>query len=203
MRRLFLPLRNRRGYVMLAVLCVLLIFSVMGINVLVAAYAGTGTAAKKKSSSQAYLLTSSALPNLANMIEKGDMDYFIIDQLLDPAGTCYSTGGKPEAEALRATVTAEVPGYDAALSMTMYLRDVSYRSYLDEFGMTQVMVLATLTVRVTTEYQEESYSLLMDFSQRPNSDRTDVDTPEEPQPPQEAQPTKWLLRNYRTSRSTE
>lgn len=186
-------LKNKNGYTMIAVLCVFLVFLVLGGNALVAAHAAVGTTAKKQNDAQAYALANSALTRVSTMIEAGDFSVFIQKNVMDSINTAFpsgSVGSGFDPDAYGATAEAELtlPNQTepALIRVTFTMSNVTFQSVTAPSGKVNKVVTGLLTAHITAIYRQSEYSFFADYQQF-------VD-------PADATNMRWRLRSFRNDR---
>lgn len=162
MKQTLKKFRCRRGYVLLTVLCIFLIFTILGTNMLVAAYATAGTSSKKYVDSQAYLLASSSLKPLVKQVEAGTFK-IQIDRLL--ADVKQALDNSTTTSACSVSLTSNdfrfvTDGESARLVITFRLNDARYEGVDSAKHVT-----GTLEARVQAVYGASQYAFIADFSQ--------------------------------------
>ncbi|MGI6201190.1 MAG: hypothetical protein ACOYJA_10500 [Christensenellales bacterium] len=162
-------LRDRRGYALVTVLCILLLFTALGVNALVAANATMGAAAAQQADAQAYTLAVSAVPQAQSWVEGGAFTPLIQAQLLDPVAAAYTEQSlaafpnrKPPVSARAAAPVSLPGGRDAELTLEFEL---------EKAHIVSGRAAGTLLVRVRAAYGGVSCAFVASYAMRYEGDQ--------------------------------
>lgn len=161
-------LRDKRGYALVTVLCILLLFSALGVNALVAANATMGAAAAQQADAQAYALAASAVPQVQGWVEGGAFTPLIQEQLLDAVAAAYTEeelaafpGRRPPVSA-QASAPVPLPGGRSAT--------LSLRFELEKAHISGGRATGTLRVRIRAEYGQVGSAFAASYALRYEAD---------------------------------